>query len=195
MQKQLLLNIEQHLSPYLCGYRKNYSPQTALVHLIEKWKESVDQNGFTGTVLMDLSKAFDTINHELLIAKLDAYGLDRQSLKIILNYLQDRWQRIKINTNFSSWSQLLQGVPKGSVLGPILFNIYLNDLFSMISDCEVCNYADDTTPFVCDRSLKNTLLRLEHETETIICWFESNYMKLNTDKCHLMIGGNKYEHA
>ena len=65
----------------------------------------------------------------------------------------------------------------------------------MLDDGEVCNYADDTTLFVCDRSLKNTLLRLEHEAETIICWFESNYMKLNTEKCHLMIGGNRYEHC
>ena len=69
---------------------------------------------------MDLSKAFDTINHELLIAKLHAYGFSKQALKIVLSYMSDRWQRTKINKSFSSWSVLLQGVPQGSVLGPIL---------------------------------------------------------------------------
>ena len=77
---------------------------------------------------MDLSKAFDTINHELLLAKLNAYGFDKNSLEILRNYLNIRWQSTKINTTFSSWSALLKVVSQGSVLGPILFNIFLNDL-------------------------------------------------------------------
>ena len=75
---------------------------------------------------MDLSKAFDTINHELLIAKLHAYGFPIQTLEVLLSYLQERWQRVKINTTFSSWTQLLQGVPQGSIFGPMLFNININ---------------------------------------------------------------------
>ena len=78
---------------------------------------------------MDLSKAFDTINHELLIERLHEYGLDKNAHTIMLSYFSDRWQRTKINTCFSSWSELLEGVPLGSVLGLILFNIYINDLF------------------------------------------------------------------
>ena len=95
---------------------KGFSTHTALLRLVEKWKASLDKMGCTGAVLVDLSKAFDTINIELLLVKLSAYGVDKNSLQIMRNYLSNRWQRTKINTTFSSWSPLLKGVPQGSVL-------------------------------------------------------------------------------
>ena len=88
MKKQITPYIDTYLSPYLCGYRKGYSAQHALLSLLEKWKESLDNSGYAGDVLMDLSKAFDTLNHELLIAKLDAYGFSKPALKLILDYLK-----------------------------------------------------------------------------------------------------------
>ena len=102
MQKQIVAYIEKFLSPYLCGYRKGFNTQYALLAMIEKWKKCLDGNGFAGAILMDLSKAFDTINHELLIAKLEAYGFEESALKIVHSYLSDRWQRTKVNTSFSS---------------------------------------------------------------------------------------------
>ena len=84
--------------------------------MIEKWKKSLDNKGMAGAIFMDLSKAFDTINHDLLVAKLKAYGFKECALSIILDYLSDRWQRTKINASFSTWSELIKGVSQGSVL-------------------------------------------------------------------------------
>ena len=126
---------------------------------------------------MDLSKAFDAINHELLIAKLDAYGFSKKSLEFILDYLSNRLQHVKINSTFSSWTEITQGVPKGFVVGPVLFNTYSNDLFFLLDDIDICNFADDTTPNVCDMELKVFLDKLEKCSEIAIAWFKSNYMK------------------
>ena len=194
MQKQITDYIGKFLSPFLCGYRKGFSTQYALLSLIERWRLCLDKQGFAGALLMDLSKAFDTINHELLIAKLHAYGFSIEALKVLLSYLQERWQRVKINTTFSSWTQLLQGIPQGSVLGLMLFNICINGIFFAFNEIDICNFADGTTPYVCDSNLKSVLEKLEHNSELAIAWFEMNYMKLNTDKCHLLISGNKNEY-
>ena len=192
IQNQFSSYIDEFLSPYLCGYRKGFNTQYALLSLIEKLKKTLDDNGYTGAILMDLSKAFDTINHELLIAKLYAYGFSKDALKLIHSYLSDRWQRTKINKPFSSWSALLKRVPQGSVLGPVLFNIYLNDIFYFLHR-NICNFADDTTPYVCNKSLKFVLEQLEEQSNIALKWFEDNYMKMNSGKCHLFVSGNKYE--
>ena len=133
------LYVDNFLSPYLCGYRKGFSTQQALPSLIEKWQNIWDKKGYGGAVLMDLSNAFDTLNHDLLIAKLHAYGFTKESLKLIKSYLTNRWQRTKVNTNFSSWTELLIGVQQESVLGSLLFNIYINDLFYITEMINVCN--------------------------------------------------------
>ena len=89
----------------------------------------LDNKGYGGAVLMDLSKAFDTLNHDLIIAKLHAYGFSKSALKLVRSYLTNRWQRTKVNNSFSPWVPLITGVPQGSIVGPLFFNIDLNDIF------------------------------------------------------------------
>ena len=141
---------------------------------------------------MDLSKAFDTLDHELLIAKLHAYGFGKMALRFIQSYLSDRWQRVKINDSYSSWSALLKGVPQGSVLGPLLFNLYISDLFYVI-DTNVCNYADDTTPYAVSMSLEDLMAKLELVSDKAMDWFHNNGMKSNSSKCKLLVSGHKHE--
>ena len=125
-----------------------------------------------------MSKAFDTINYDLLIVKLHAYGLD---------------QRTKVNGAFSDWKELLTGVPQGSVLGPLLFNIYLNDLFYAVEKADICNFADDTTPHASGYDLKEVMIDVEHDCTILVEWFRDNFLTLNADKCHLIVSGHKEE--
>ena len=95
-------------------------------------KKSLDYKGYTGAVLMSLSEPFDTIKHEIFIAKLCAFRFCKNALKLIFSYMSYCWQKSKINKSFSSWFSLLQRVPRGSILGAILFNIYINNLFHFV---------------------------------------------------------------
>ena len=153
LYKQLNNYFENILSKNQCGFRKGYSVVHCLLPMIEKFRLTLDKGGSFGALLTDLSKAFDCLHHELLIAKLHAYGLSMSSLKLIHSYLTKRKQRVKINDVYSSWTEILFGVPQGSILGPLLFNIYLCDLFMFITDFDIASYADDDTPYATEKDL------------------------------------------
>ena len=117
--QQLSEYIEKYLSMMLCGFRKAHSTQHALFKLLQSWQHERDNNGYIGTLLMDLSKAYDCLPHDLIIAKLEAYGLSRSSLNLMYNYLSGRKQRTRIGSTFSSWFDITRGVPQGSILGSL----------------------------------------------------------------------------
>ena len=123
MYKNLCSFVERFLSPHLCGFRRGYSTQHALLKLVEDCRNALDKKGCAGAVMTDLSKAFDCLNHELLLAKLHMYGFSKASLDLIHNCLTNRKQRVKLNGSFSTYSDVRQGVPQGSALGP-LYLIY-----------------------------------------------------------------------
>ena len=114
------------LSKWQCGFRKGFSTQDCLLGMTEKWRKCLDKGG---AKIIDLSKAFDCFLHELLMAKLAAYCFDYQSLRITQSFLSNRKQRTKINNAFSRYSEIIYGVPQGSILGPLLLNIYICDTF------------------------------------------------------------------
>ena len=140
-----------------------------------------------------LSKAFDYISHDLLLAKLHVYGFPKQSLNLVSNYLCDRIQRTKIGEKYRTWHNVIYGVPQGSILGPLLFNIYINYLFLLSQHFKMTNYAD-CSPYEFSGSIDEVILKLQNDSLCLLEWYESNYLKPNPDKWHLLLSekGDNY---
>ena len=126
---------------------------------------------------LDLSKAFDCLPHDLIVAKLHAYGFSRDSLKLINSYLTERKQNVKINDQFSSWLDIVV--------------IFLCDTFPFCNDIDFASYADDNTPYCIGKTPEEVISQLEKSSKSIFAWFENNGMKANPDKCHLLLSKNE----
>ena len=179
LNKQLEEYFQPLLSKYQYGFWKGYRVINTLFP-IKKWRKSLNEGGAFGALLKNLSKSFDCLHHELLIAKLIP------SLKLFHLYLTKRKQKVKLNSMYSFWSEIIFGVLQGSIPGPLLFNIFSCDIFRFFLDLDVTNYADDNIPHSTNMNLKKVLHDLEKMLNTLFKWFTDNLQEANPEKSHLL---------
>ena len=180
---QMAKHFMELLSSFLSAFRKHFGCHHVLTKLIDDCKSALDRGKNVGLLLLDLSKAFDCLPHRLLLCKLHAYGMSREACKLILSYLRNRLQRVKIASVKSDWSYMIKGVPQGSVLGPLLLNIFLNDIYFVLShNIFIYNYADDNTIGSFHEDIFELRRNLEMSADITLTWFDNNQMKVNPEK-------------
>ena len=168
------------------GFRKNHSTFMAVLDLIDNLSKSIDEKEFSVGVFIDLSKAFDTVNHKILIEKLSHYGIRRIPLLWFSDYLSNRKQFIKFNDVLSDYKTVNCGVPQGSILGPLLFLIYVNDISNCSSLLKLILFADDASLFSSGKDLTELIQIVNQELSVIATWFKSNKLSLNLKKPNVL---------
>ena len=179
------------LSPYQSAFRQNHSTQDVLISITDCWRACIDQKKFIGAVFLDMAKAFDCVDHGILLKKLPLYGIQGNGLKWFKDYLTDRKQRVCVGIEVSRWCDIDIGVPQGSVLGPVLFSIYVNDLIGVVRNCEIHMYADDTTIYKGNESLEILQDELQRDLNNVSSWLSSNRINVNVVKTVAMLIGSK----
>jgi hypothetical protein len=192
MCDQMILFLEE--SHLLCkrqfGFRRYHSTEQMLLSLLQVWKEFLDSPGptFVAAFSLDVRKAFDTVNHDLLVKKLALYNFEPQAVSLLRSYLSGRLQAVKIESNVSDLRTTLSGVPQGSILGPLLFNISVNDL--LISFPQAFAYADDTVIYTTGTRLHDTLQDAKISLDAVNDWYRCNGYSLNLGKTQLCVFTN-----
>ena len=158
--------------------------------MIGHWHQCLYKSEVVDAILMDLSKAFDTFDHNLILSKLAAYGLDKRSLLLLKCYLSNRHQRTKNGSFFREWLEIIMGVPQGSILAPLLFNIFINDLLYIIEKTNICNFTDDNTIYAHSPEINEVVLNLKHDLLKVLSWFSANQLVANPTKFQMLVLGS-----
>ena len=187
--KRLISYIEKHniLSKHQYGFRKNRSTEHAIIELTDKISKAIDDGKYTIGIFLDLSKAFDTVNHDILLKKLEHYGIRGNCLKWFESYLHERMQIVKFGHHKSNKLIISTGVPQGSILGPLLFLLYINDIENCSKIISFVMYADDTNAFHSDKCLKSLTHVMQEEMNEVIKWLNVNKLSINTTKTKYII--------
>ncbi len=184
------LTREQLLNPYQCSFRKGHSTELAVLSFTDSIHHNMDQGLLTGVVFVDLSKAFDTIDHELLLQKLSLlYEIEGIELAWFRDYLSERSQVVAFHSTLSEAAVLLSGVLQGSILGPLLFILFINDLPSTINKCNILLYADGAVIFVAHKDIKEIEETLNDELNEVNTWTLHNFLFINKSKTEFVLFG------
>ena len=164
------------------GFRQQYSTSHALINITENIRKALDDGNISCGVFVDLQKAFDTVDHQILLAKLNHYGIRGVSNDWFKSYLSNRSQYVSINGYNSGLAAINCGVPQGSVLGPLLFLLYINDLNQAIKFCKVHHFADDTNLLCLGNSIKKLNKLVNADLKRLVNWLNANKISLNVKK-------------
>ena len=175
------------------GFRANYSTDHALTEFTQNILQAFDRNEFTLGIFIDISKAFDTVDHEILLEKLQAYGIQNVNLKWFKSYLRHRKQCISILDKNTDYEYVSCGVPQGSILGPLLFLIYINDLKQVSTLLNFITFADDTSAFYSHRNILDLYNTVNSELKKVYDWFVVNRLSLNTKKTKYILFHKMYQ--
>ena len=169
------------------GFRPHHSTNHALITITEHIRSALDKNKFTCAVFLDFQKTFDTVNQDILLSKLSYYGVRGIAHDLFKSYLTNRKQHTIINRVSSSVLSITHGVPQGSVLGPLLFLIYINDLNNVVRHSTVHHFADDTNLLCSSSSLKSINKCINHDLKLIVHWLRANRISLNVNKTEIIL--------
>jgi hypothetical protein len=185
------LKMQKILFDYQFGFRTNHSTDMALTILIDKVVDALEKGHLMVGIFLDFSKAFDTVNHNILLEKLNRYGVRGVSNDWVRSYLDKRSQFCTYDGTKSETKFISCGVPQGSILGPLLFLIYINDLHHATDKLDIILYADDSNLFLQSKTLSEIETKMNLELPNWVTWLQSNRLSLNVSKTHAMVFGTK----
>ena len=181
------------LSQQQSGFRKNRSCQSLLIKITDYLLNNMDKGKIIGLTMIDLRKAFDLVDHATLLQKLTLDGLDDNAISWFSSYLTDRQFQVSVDNNLSSKAKVVSGVPQGSILGPLLFILYMNDLPLHLNDTEIYLYADDATQYVAGYNIQDVEHKLNSDLQPVVKWSDNNRMVVSTEKTKTMVIGSKFK--